>query len=173
MKTSKAMVLEGPRRMVAREFPLPHIGPEEALLRVEMVGVCGSDVGIYRGKTARAPRPYPIIMGHEVIGRIAEIGKRGIEASGPEGRRPGDCGVRLRLREMLLLHEGGLYPLRVIPGVRVDDFLQGASSPLGGLQRVSLSSSEGEGSPGKEGPAGRKSVSWSAPCWETGSGGFK
>jgi len=87
MKASRAMVLEGPRRMVAREFPLPHIGPEEALLRVEMVGVCGSDVGIYRGKTARAPRPYPIIMGHEVIGRIAEIGR---EASRRRDLKEGD-----------------------------------------------------------------------------------
>ena len=70
------MVLEAPERMVLREFPLPDIGPEEGLLRVEMVGVCGSDVGIYRGKATRAPRPYPIIIGHEIFGTIAEIGER-------------------------------------------------------------------------------------------------
>jgi alcohol dehydrogenase len=87
MKTSRAMVLDAPRRMVLKEFPLPQIGSEEALLRVEMVGVCGSDVGIYRGKTTRAPRPYPIIMGHEVIGTIAEIGR---EASTCRGLREGD-----------------------------------------------------------------------------------
>jgi len=50
MKTSKAMVLESPGKMVLKEFPLPKIGPQEGLLRVEMVGVCGSDVGMYRGK---------------------------------------------------------------------------------------------------------------------------
>jgi alcohol dehydrogenase len=75
MNTSKAMVVEGPGRMVLKEFPLPEIGPEEGLLRVEMVGVCGSDVGIYKGKTGRAPRPFPIIMGHEIFGTIARIGE--------------------------------------------------------------------------------------------------
>ena len=75
METSKAMVLEAPGRMILREFPLPRIGTEEGLLRVEMVGVCGSDVGIYKGKASRAPRPYPIIMGHEILGTIAEIGE--------------------------------------------------------------------------------------------------
>jgi len=87
MKTSRAMVLEGPGRMALREFPLPEIGPEEALLRVEMVGVCGSDVGMYKGKPTRAPRPYPIIMGHEVIGRIARIGR---EASKRRDLREGE-----------------------------------------------------------------------------------
>jgi len=75
MKTSKAMVLESPGRMALKEFPLPKIGPQEGLLKVEMVGVCGSDVGMYRGKVSRAPRPYPIIMGHEIFGSIAEIGE--------------------------------------------------------------------------------------------------
>ena len=75
MKTSKAMVLESPGKMVLREFPIPEIGPEEGLLKVEMVGICGSDVGTYRGKVTRAPRPYPIIMGHEIFGTIAEIGE--------------------------------------------------------------------------------------------------
>ncbi len=159
--------------MVLKEFPLPHIGPEEALLRVDMVGVCGSDVGIYRGKVSRVPRPYPIIMGHEIFGTVVEVGREASRRHGAEGRGPGDCGVRLRLREMLLLHERRLHSLRVIPGVRIDDLLQGASSPLGGLQRVSLSSPEGEGSQGEERSAARRSGSWSAPYWETGSGGFK
>lgn len=76
MKTSRAIVLEAPGKMVLKEFPLPAIGPEEGLLNVEMVGVCGSDVGMYRGKATRAPRPYPIIMGHEIFGTIAEIGEK-------------------------------------------------------------------------------------------------
>ena len=75
MKISRAMVLEAPRRMVMKEFPLPEIGPEEGLLRVEMVGVCGSDVGMYQGKAGRQPRPYPIIMGHEIFGTISKIGE--------------------------------------------------------------------------------------------------
>lgn len=69
------MVLEAPGKMVLKEFPIPKIGSKEGLLRVERVGVCGSDVGMYRGKATRAPRPYPIIMGHEIFGTIAEMGE--------------------------------------------------------------------------------------------------
>jgi alcohol dehydrogenase len=90
MKTSKAMVLEGPGRMTLREFPLPEIGPEEGLLRVEMVGVCSSDVGMYKGKVSRAPRPYPIIMGHEIFGIIFKIGE---EASRRHGMKEGDRAI--------------------------------------------------------------------------------
>lgn len=68
------MVLEAPGRMVLKEFPIPKIGPEEGLLKVDMVGVCGSDIGMYRGKATRAPRPYPIIMGHEIFGTIIKVG---------------------------------------------------------------------------------------------------
>jgi len=84
------MVLESPGRMVLKEFPLPKIGLEEGWLKVEMVGVCSSDVGMYRGKATRAPRPYPIIMGHEIFGTIAEIGE---EASKKNGLHRGDRAI--------------------------------------------------------------------------------
>src|SRR3972149_697083 len=73
---SRAMVLEAPRKMSLRTFEMPDIGPEDALLKVKMVGVCGSDPGIYQGKKSRQPRPYPIIMGHEMVGEIAKIGDK-------------------------------------------------------------------------------------------------
>ena len=84
------MILEAPGMMVLKEFPLPEIGPEEGLLKVEMVGVCSSDVGMYRGKATRAPRPYPIIMGHEIFGTIANIGE---EASRKHGVKEGDRAI--------------------------------------------------------------------------------
>ncbi len=84
------MVLEAPGRMVLKEFPIPRIGSEEGLLKVEMVGVCGSDVGSFRGKTTRAPRPYPIIMGHEIFGTIAEVGE---EASRRWNLKEGDRAI--------------------------------------------------------------------------------
>jgi alcohol dehydrogenase len=79
---TKSMVLEGPRIMKMWEFDLPEIGENDALLKVEMTGVCGSDPGIYNGKAFKAPRPYPIIMGHEIIGHIAEIGERFAKRNG-------------------------------------------------------------------------------------------
>lgn len=74
MVMSKAMVLSAPGKLGMEEFPLPETGADDGILKVELAGVCGSDPGIYKGKTRGAPRPYPIILGHEIVGRIMEIG---------------------------------------------------------------------------------------------------
>ena len=57
-----------------QEFPLPEIGDEDGLLRVDMVGVCSSDYKYFGGKVAHR-WSYPIIMGHEMVGRLARVGK--------------------------------------------------------------------------------------------------
>ena len=87
MHTSRAMVLTGPRQLELREFEIPDIGEEDGLLRLELIGVCGSDPGIYRGKTRGAPRPYPIILGHEIVGRVEKMGRK---AQQRHGVREGD-----------------------------------------------------------------------------------
>ena len=58
-RKTRSMIVEVPGRMCLWEFGIPIIGPENGLLRVEIVGVCGSDPGIYRGKATRDPRHYP------------------------------------------------------------------------------------------------------------------
>ena len=70
--TSRAIVQEGPRRLSRQEFPLPETGPEDALLRVEACGICGSDYEQYAGAL---PAPFPVIPGHEPVGVIEEIGE--------------------------------------------------------------------------------------------------
>ena len=55
----RAMVLEAPGKMSLRTFDTPDIGPEEGLLKVQMVGVCGSDPGIYREKQVGHQDPTP------------------------------------------------------------------------------------------------------------------
>lgn len=79
-------VVEEPGRMALREFDIPPIGPDEALLRVEMAGVCGSDPKFYHGTAGQHCR-YPAILGHETLGRIAQIGE---VASLRYGLRVGD-----------------------------------------------------------------------------------
>ncbi len=63
-----------PGKMEIREFPvLEDAGPEDGLLKVEMAGVCGGDPGRYYGKGSPYP-VFPLIMGHEIVGRIEKIG---------------------------------------------------------------------------------------------------
>jgi threonine dehydrogenase-like Zn-dependent dehydrogenase len=80
-----AAVQTGPRALELHEFPRPDIGEDDALLRVEACGICGSDVEQYRGGMA-APR-YPVIPGHEPVGVVEEIGP---VAAARRGLRPGD-----------------------------------------------------------------------------------
>ena len=86
-RMTRSMVVEKPGRMAMREFPLPAVGPEDALVRIEMAGVCGSDPGMFRGKASSLPIAYPLILGHEIVGRIEEIGEL---AARRHGVNPGD-----------------------------------------------------------------------------------
>ncbi len=55
-----------------REIPKPDIAPDDVLVRVRCVGVCGSDLHLYNG--THAFRKWPAILGHEVAGEVAAIG---------------------------------------------------------------------------------------------------
>jgi threonine dehydrogenase-like Zn-dependent dehydrogenase len=54
-----------------RQFPVPEPGPGEALVRVEMAGICGTDVHLADGELNI---PLPVILGHETVGRIEKLG---------------------------------------------------------------------------------------------------
>lgn len=69
---SLAVVLVEPYHLELRRFPLPVIGPEDLLLKVLAVGICGSDLKIYEGHWPRAT--FPLIMGHELVGEVVEVG---------------------------------------------------------------------------------------------------
>jgi L-iditol 2-dehydrogenase len=68
----KALVYEGAWQMPLRDVPKPELDASEVIVKVETVGVCGSDVHGYKGTTGR--RKPPIIMGHEFSGTIVSIG---------------------------------------------------------------------------------------------------
>ncbi len=71
-----------------REYPpTGDLGPGEAAVRVEMAGICGTDVHLWKGEL---PVPLPIIMGHETVGQIERLGE-GLERDWKGRRlRPGD-----------------------------------------------------------------------------------
>src|SRR5436190_6495278 len=78
MLRAKAAVLEQFKGMLqVREWPLPEkLEPGAALVRTEMAGICGTDVHLWKGEL---PIALPIILGHETVGRIEQLGK-GLEA---------------------------------------------------------------------------------------------
>lgn len=64
----KALVYEGDGTLTIREMPDPEPVADERLVRIEAVGICGSDMHAYLGHDAR--RPPPQILGHEAAGTI-------------------------------------------------------------------------------------------------------
>lgn len=64
--------LVGVRTIARQRAEIPPQRPGEALIEVAAVGICGSDLGAYRGEHPRM-RP-PLLMGHEFAGRISALG---------------------------------------------------------------------------------------------------
>ncbi|MBZ4014759.1 L-idonate 5-dehydrogenase [Streptomyces purpurogeneiscleroticus] len=72
----KSVVVHGPGDLRIDERPDPVPGAGEVLLAMEWGGVCGSDVGYWKhGGTGTAVLKDPLVLGHEVAGRIAALGK--------------------------------------------------------------------------------------------------
>lgn len=67
----RAAVWTGPREMQMLEQPMPELVPGELLLRVKMVGICGSELSGYLGENSlRVP---PLIMGHEFGAEVIDV----------------------------------------------------------------------------------------------------
>ncbi len=77
-ESSLTMVKVGAGKMEPREFAVPEIDEDSALLKMEVAGICGSDVGNY----AKPLTAGPMIMGHENVGIIAKAGKKFLERKG-------------------------------------------------------------------------------------------
>ena len=67
-----AAVRVAPSTTEIRELPMPELSDDAALLKVEVAGICGTDVKMY----AKPPFDDPVIMGHENVGTIAVAGKK-------------------------------------------------------------------------------------------------
>ena len=80
MATARGATLLGPDKLEVREYPVPDIPADGGLVKVEMGGVCGTDVKYLHGKLTV---DYPIILGHEILGRVEMLGKK-INAHTPE-----------------------------------------------------------------------------------------
>ena len=83
MEKVQAAVRTGPGKIEIREFPMPDIADDAALMKMEVAGICGTDVKLYQTPPSNAP----VIMGHENIGTIAKAGR---EFTRRKGFKEGD-----------------------------------------------------------------------------------
>lgn len=79
----KAIKLEKPWEVSCVELPMPKPGEGEALIRIHAAGICGSDIGAFRGTNGLVS--YPRIIGHELAGEIVSIPEHNAR-----GLKPGD-----------------------------------------------------------------------------------
>ena len=69
----KAVQIVKPNQLEVIDVEKPVIDPKNnVLVKMTAAGICGSDVGIYHGTNAAAT--YPRIIGHEMVGVVAEVG---------------------------------------------------------------------------------------------------
>lgn len=96
----RAALTTAPRRVVTTDIEIPTPEPGDLLLRVEQVGVCGTDLHIFDGSYAAR---LPIVQGHEISALVVEL------PSGYDGSlRPGD---RVAVEPVTAC--GRCYPCRV------------------------------------------------------------
>jgi threonine dehydrogenase-like Zn-dependent dehydrogenase len=69
----KALVWTAPSTMRIEQREIPTIKPDEVLIQVESVGICGSEIEGFLGHNSL--RKPPLVMGHEFCGRIVEFGE--------------------------------------------------------------------------------------------------
>ncbi|MBU1661589.1 MAG: alcohol dehydrogenase catalytic domain-containing protein [Chloroflexi bacterium] len=66
-------VMTAPGEIVIHEIESPEPGPGEVLLRIQCIGVCGSDVHVFHGKHPYTS--YPVVQGHEFSATLESVGE--------------------------------------------------------------------------------------------------
>src|ERR1700719_8099 len=69
--TMKALVFHGPNQIAIESVPIPKPGPGEAVIRVTLTTICGTDLHILKGEYPVRPG---LVIGHEPVGVIHELG---------------------------------------------------------------------------------------------------
>lgn len=78
----KAIVYNAPGELVLADRPVPEPGPDEVLLEVAHLGICGSDLLLWKGGLTRV-KP-PVVLGHEFCGTV-------VDANGADGVKEGQA----------------------------------------------------------------------------------
>ncbi|KAA9149124.1 L-idonate 5-dehydrogenase [Amycolatopsis acidicola] len=149
----KAVVVHGAGDVRIDERPDPVPGPGEVLVAMEWGGICGSDVSYWRhGGSGTAVLKDPLVLGHEVAGTVAALGKgvAGIDPgtpvtvhpAEPEGELPErlagrtNLAPRVRYFGSAAFHphtEGGFSEFRVVRAEQLRVLPEGVSTRDGAL----------------------------------------
>lgn len=79
----KAIKITQPWKVSCVDIPIPEPREGEALIRIKAAGICGSDIGAFRGTNGLVS--YPRVIGHELAGEVVSIPE-----DNPRGLKPGD-----------------------------------------------------------------------------------
>jgi L-iditol 2-dehydrogenase len=115
----KAVQIVGYEQATYTDVPMPVLGPDEVLARVKRVGVCHSDVEVFRqelGIYREGGASLPIIVGHEWAGEVVEVGAnvQGFEVG---ERITGECGIGCGQCDLCQQGLHNICPDRVETGV--------------------------------------------------------
>lgn len=155
----RAAFLTATRTIEVRDVPRPHLGPEDASIRVRYCGICGSDLSVFKTGALAGP---DVVQGHEIVG-IVEEDRTGTLAPGTRVAvfPPRYCGACMWCREGKVRYcldqnrrawggyaQHAVYPSRNLIPVPddVSDEAAAAADPLGvGIRAVA----EANPSPGE------------------------
>lgn len=79
-QSGKVAALIARREIGVREFPVPDVDDESILIGIGLTGVCGSDLHRFQDVGTTLNLALPVVMGHEISGRILKMGRRANEA---------------------------------------------------------------------------------------------
>ena len=86
-KARAAVMIEAKRDLEIREYPIPQVEKGCILVKITCCTICGSDLHTWLGKRIA---PTPIILGHEIVGEIVELGEGVTHDSGDQPLKIGD-----------------------------------------------------------------------------------
>jgi len=121
----KAVIVEKDGSLSLKEVPTPKCKPKEALVKMVACGMCGTDIHIIRRRFKGFPQSsYPLILGHEGVGEVIEIGadvktyKIGDKVLLPFNDATPEIGVAYgALAEYGVIQDGAAYPKGEAPEV--------------------------------------------------------
>ncbi|MBI3799049.1 MAG: alcohol dehydrogenase catalytic domain-containing protein, partial [Deltaproteobacteria bacterium] len=89
-RTSRAAILvDYNQPLEFRELAVPPLEPGAILVKVEAATICGTDVHVYHGKLTQISQ-LPLVPGHEIVGRIVQLGAGREKDAADRPLHPGD-----------------------------------------------------------------------------------